>query len=156
VGFTGNPRDRHEWIDPPKPKIRIPEGFKKVPGEKFVAISRVGEVINSETGLSMAIRADGRQERYIYIYDADEDRRVRYISDMIRETFVDAKESIPVINHRERKISISNPPLMREALMQIQATKGRHYPGPLRDQTVWDAVDYLVRQLEELDRGNNG
>lgn len=49
---------------------------------------------------------------------------------------------------QSKMIKINNIPMTREALLQIKRTEGRHYPGPLRDKTIYELIDYLLKELE--------
>lgn len=134
----GKAEENYDWGD-------IPE----FPAYK---IRRDGtKVVNQATKEVLPIYQD---EVYLYKSGRDREPTLCLISDLLRSAFP-PEESNPEyserIEHQTKTITVNNPTIAREALLQIQRTKGRHYPGPLRDQTIWDLIDHLVEQLDKPD-----
>jgi hypothetical protein len=124
-----------------------------IPGYPAYKISRDGlTVVNKSTKTSVPI-----YQETVPIFKSGRDLipDVWLIEDLLKLAFPE-KEDVPEtprrearLTNRSKTITVNNAAIAREALMQIQRTKGRHYPGPLRDQTIWDLIDHLVEELTE-------
>lgn len=134
--------------------------WRDIPGFEAYKISQGdGTVVNKATGDIVPIEK-GRQDTVLIFKSGRELRNSvwrllqlafpeDYNIPVPEESYPECGEKL--VNHRAKTITVNNAPIALEGLRQIQGTKGRHYPGPLRDQTIWDLIDHLIKELEKTD-----
>jgi hypothetical protein len=94
MGFTGNPRDPHEWVNMPNDKAA--EEWRPIPGYSGYEISRAGVVRHVASKEEAETIEAG--ESYCYILNKDGYERVRAIRPLMHQAY---PELVPTNSERK-------------------------------------------------------
>lgn len=129
--------------------------WRDIPDYEAYQISQNdGTVRNKKTNEIVPIEL-GREDT-VLLFKSGRDKEPQRLSvwDLLKSAFPEdytSPEPKEQIKDQSKMIKINNVPMAREALLQLKNSRTcdtYQFPGPLRDQTIWDLIDNLLTALD--------
>lgn len=126
--------------------------WRDIPGYEAYKISQNdGTVVDKKTDEIVPIEK-GELDSVLLFKSGRELRHS--VWDLLKSAFPEdytSPEPKEQIKDQSKMIKINNVPMAREALLQLKNSRTcdtYQFPGPLRDQTIWDLIDHLLTALD--------